>query len=173
MSRYKQSDDPEVKNEERRKASEFLEKNRSLLADNLTTMQFLALNYYLPIQDYEKFLEMVEEILVDPQVSRVTSRKVFYLWQKGIALNKLGRKEEALQLVEEGLSIAPYNRQLQSLRDCINNPETDDEKPAATQADETPSAESEPEALETEAVPAEEAEEAESEAEETSEQAAE
>lgn len=174
VSRYKQSDDPEVKNEERRKASEFLEKNRSLLADNLTTMQFLALNYYLPIQDYEKFLEMVEEILVDPQVSRVTSRKVFYLWQKGIALNKLGRKEEALQLVEEGLSIAPYNRQLQSLRDCINNPETDDEKPAAAQADEAPAAESDPEAPEAEAAPAEEeAEEAESKAEETSEQAAE
>lgn len=57
VSRYKQSDDFEVKSEERRKASEFLEKHRSLLTDNLTTKQFLALNYYLPIQDYDKFLE--------------------------------------------------------------------------------------------------------------------
>ena len=48
---------------------------------------------------------------------------MFYLWQKGIALNKLGRKEEALELVEEGLAIAPFNRQLQNLRDNINNPE--------------------------------------------------
>ena len=123
VSRYKQSDDFEVKSEERRKASEFLEKHRSLLTDNLTTKQFLALNYYLPIQDYDKFLEMVDEILNDSQISGVTSRKVFYLWQKGIALNKLGRKEEALELVEEGLAIAPFNRQLQNLRDNINNPE--------------------------------------------------
>ena len=66
---------------------------------------------------------MVDEILNDSQISGVTSRKVFYLWQKGIALNKLGRKEEALELVEEGLAIAPFNRQLQNLRDNINNPE--------------------------------------------------
>ena len=123
VSRYKQSDDFEVKSEERRKASEFLEKHRSLLTDNLTTKQFLALNYYLPIQDYDKFLEMVDEIWNDSQIGGVTSRKVFYLWQKGIALNKLGRKEEALELVEEGLAIAPFNRQLQNLRDNINNPE--------------------------------------------------
>lgn len=123
VSRYKQAGDEEERETARNKAIDFLESHRDMLPDNLTTKQFLALNYYLPILDYSHFIATVDEILADPQVSGVISRRVFYIWQKGIALNKMGRTDEALKLTEEGLELAPRSRQLLSLRNIILHPE--------------------------------------------------
>lgn len=123
VSRFKQALDENEKQEARTKATDFLNSHRDLLADNLTTKQFLALNYYLPILDYTNFIKAVDEILADPQVAGVLSRRVFYIWQKGIALNKMGHAEDALALVDEGLQLAPRSRQLINLRNMILHPE--------------------------------------------------
>lgn len=123
VSRFKQAESEEDKKAAREKAVAFLEAHRAELPDNLTTLQFLALNYYLPILDYTKFIEIVDEILADEQIMESVSRRVFYLWQKGIALNKLGRKEEALALVEDTLKLSPRNRQLLNLQYVIQHPE--------------------------------------------------
>lgn len=123
VSLYKQTEIDDDKQQIRQKAEKFFEENKHLLTNNLTTKQFLALNYYLPIQDYDNFLKTVDELLNDPQVGGITSRRVFYMWQKGIALNKMGRTDEALAVCVEGLKIAPYNRQLANLRDAIEHPE--------------------------------------------------
>lgn len=123
VSRFKQATDANEREESRRKAVDFLESHRQMLADNLTTKQFLALNYYLPILDYTNFIHTVDEILTDPQVTDVLSRRVFYIWQKGIALNKMGRTQEALEQVDEGLELAPRSRQLLNLRNLILHPE--------------------------------------------------
>lgn len=124
VSLYKQSESESDKSAAHAKAEEFLANHRALLADNLTNKQFLALNYYLPMQDYAHFIQMVDDIMTDPSVADVVSRRVFFMWQKGIALNKSGRAEEALDLAEEGLKLAPRSRQLQNLRDYILFPES-------------------------------------------------
>lgn len=124
VSRYKQAYSDDEKEQIRQKANEFFNAHRNLLMDNLTTKQFLALNYYLPIQDYENFLKAVDNLLRDPQVGENTSRCVFYLWQKAIALNKMGRADESLQVCEEGLQIMPYNRQLNNLHEMLLHPES-------------------------------------------------
>ena len=134
VSNFKQAAE-EDKPTMRDKAVKFLEDHRHLLADTLTTKQFLALNYYLPLLDFDSFIQVVDDILQDPQVADVVSRKVFYLWQKGIALNKMGRTEEALAVAEEGLKLAPHSRQLTNLQSQILNPQAetplqDDETPA-------------------------------------------
>lgn len=123
VSDYKQQTDSELKNQARQKAVDFLNSHRSLLPDTLTNKQFLALNYYLPLLDLEKFIELVDEIMADQQVAAVASRRVFYIWQKAIAYNKLGFVDDALELIEEGLKLAPYNRQLTNLKNQILNPE--------------------------------------------------
>lgn len=123
VSRYKQAYNDEEKQQIRQKATEFFNAHRTLLEDNLTTKQFLALNYYLPIQDYENFLKAVDNLLLDPHVGENTSRRVFYLWQKAIALNKMGYADDALQICEEGLQLMPYNRQLNNLREMLLHPE--------------------------------------------------
>lgn len=126
VSSYKQSEDETVKMEARNKAVQFLEKYHCILSDNMTTKQFLALNFYLPIGEYEKFMTLVDEILTAPQVANVISRRVFYLWQKALALNKLGRQDEALALVDSILELSPHNRQLLSLKNLILHPESEE-----------------------------------------------
>lgn len=139
VSCFKQAADEEEKERVRQKAAEFFASHQHLLTSNLTTKQFLALNYYLPIQDYDRFLASVDELLSIPQVGESLSRRVFYLWQKAIALNKIGRGEEALEVCEEGLKLSPYNRQLHNLRDMMLHPEryhaTYDESTTAQQAE--------------------------------------
>lgn len=139
VSCFKQAADEEEKERVRQKAADFFTTHQHLLSSNLTTKQFLALNYYLPIQDYDKFLASVDELLSIPQVGENLSRRVFYLWQKAIALNKIGRGEEALEVCEEGLKLSPYNRQLHNLRDMMLHPErynaSYDESTTAQQAE--------------------------------------
>ena len=143
VSEYKQQEEGEAKEAARQKAVEFLNKHRDSLPDNLTNKQFLALNYYLPILDLHKFIELVDEIMADPQVSKILSRRVFYIWQKAIAYNKMNRVDEALDLIEEGLKLSPYNRQLANLKNQILNPEingrAEEAMPASPTSDETAS----------------------------------
>lgn len=124
---YKQSEDESIKAESKDKAMWLLEKYHHVLSDNMTSKQFLALNFYLPIGEYEKFMTLVDEILTAPQIANIISRRVFYLWQKAIALNKLGRKDEALALIDSTLELSPHNRQLLSLKSQILRPESKDE----------------------------------------------
>lgn len=132
VSRYKQAETETEKEAARHKAKEFMSAHRDQLTDSLTTKQFLALNYYLPIQAYDEFIATVDSIMTDPQVANSVARKVFYMWQKAISLNKLGRTDEALELIEKGLELAPFNRQLINLRENILHPETGDAPAQAT-----------------------------------------
>ncbi len=136
VSCFKQAETDDDRKDILQKANDFLENHRHLLSANLTTKQFLALNYYLPTQNYDAFIRMVDEILSDAQVNNVISRKVFYLWQKGIALNKQGHSEEALAITEEGLKLAPHSRQLNNLREFILHPELAEEAAAEKQTSE-------------------------------------
>ena len=145
VSKFKQAETDAEREEARQKAMSFLEAHRQLLPDNLTTKQFLALNYHLPLLDFARFIDVVNDILEQPQVAEVVSRKVFYLWQKGIALNKMGRPDEALEVVKQGLDLAPRSRQLLNLQRQILSPE---EAGSEEDADGTPSVETETAAAE-------------------------
>lgn len=134
VSRYKQAEDPEEKANCKKKAMDFLDSHRDKLADNLTTKQFLALNYYLSLQEYDSFITVVDEILQDPAIQRVNSKRAFYIWQKAIVLNKLGRRDDALELIDEGLSIVPTHHQLRRLQQYILYPEQQGEAPVASAA---------------------------------------
>lgn len=135
VSVYKKTTEPEAKEAARQKATDFLKAHHDALPDTLTNKQFLALNFYLPLLYLEEFLELADEIMEDPQISGVVSRRVFYIWQKAIARNKLGQKEAAMALVEEGLQLAPHNRQLLNLETIILNPEEYCEEGADETAD--------------------------------------
>lgn len=157
VSNFKQATDADEREAWRAKATGFMESHRSLLSDSLTTKQFLALNFYLPLLAYDQFLEIVESILLDPQVSGVVSRRVFYLWQKAIALNKSGRAEAALSVIDEGLALAARNRQLLNLQRQILHPEESAPQVSATGDAEAALAESTADAeVPAEAEPAEE-----------------
>lgn len=142
ISRSKQAETEEKKQEILQKANAFFQEKRDLLPDNLTTKQFLALNYFQPMQDYDSFIRTVDDILTNSAAEITPSRKVFFLWQKAIALNKMGKPDDALALIEEGLELAPRSRQLLGLRETILNPEiasntaTTDEEAQSTETTE-------------------------------------
>lgn len=140
VSLYKQAEDEAEKQSFLAKAKDIMATHGQTLPDNLTTKQFLALNYYLPIQDFEAFIKTVDELMEDPSVSGTLSRRVFFMWQKGIALNKMGRSEEALALADEGLALVPRYRQLQNLRNFILDPEPEEQEAEATDAAAEPAA---------------------------------
>lgn len=143
VSRYKQAEDPEEKENCRKKAVDFLENYKNLLPDNLTTKQFLALNYYLSIQEYDKFIALVDDILTDPSISTTPSKRAFYMWQKGIALNKMGRTEDALDVVNQELELSPAHTQLQRLKEIILHPEQQAEAGENEESQETTDTEGE------------------------------
>lgn len=140
VSLYKQAEDEAEKQSFLAKAKDIMATHGQTLPDNLTTKQFLALNYYLPIQDFEAFIKTVDELMEDPSVSGTLSRRVFFMWQKGIALNKMGRSEEALALADEGLALVPRYRQLQNLRNFILDPEPEEQEAEAADAAAEPAA---------------------------------
>lgn len=148
-----------------------LETYEGLLPDDLSTKQYLAGNFYLPLQDYDHFLSISAELLELPELENDRTKRVFYIWQRALALHKLGRDEEALAAIHEGLEIIPTHSQLRSLLKNLNEAATAEEstveeeaEEATEAAEETPEAETADEAQEEEAE--EEAEAAEEEAEE-------
>lgn len=147
-----------------------LETYEGLLPDDLSTKQYLAGNFYLPLQDYDHFLSISAELLELPELENDRTKRVFYIWQRALALHKLGRDEEALAAIHEGLEIIPTHSQLRSLLKNLNEAATAEEATVEEEAEEATEeaaeAETTEEASEAEAADEAQEEEAEEEAEE-------
>ncbi len=122
VMRYKRVDTPEEAEKAFQSAIAAYDKYKSYLSDDLSTLQFLAGNFYLPLNDYETYLELSKKILTRPEVN-TTSKRVFYIWQQALALHKLNRDEEALAMLEEGLQQSPNHTQMKNLKEVIEHPE--------------------------------------------------
>ena len=92
------------------------------------------------------------------------TKRVFYIWQRALALHKLGRDEEALAAIHEGLEIIPTHSQLRSLLKNLNEAATAEEATVEEEAEEAAEAETTEEASEAEAADEAQEEEAEEEA---------
>lgn len=168
VTRYKRTDTPEETEKALHDALAAYDKYKSYLTDDLSTLQFLAGNFYLPLNEYETYLELSKKILTRPEVN-TTSKRVFYLWQQALALHKLNRDEEALAMLDEGLKQSPNHTQMKNLKEVIEHPELfpfsnpanniKGEAEAQSEAPET-AAEAAPEAVPAENTPEEPAEEA-------------
>lgn len=122
VTRYKHTDTPEEAEKALHNALQAYDKYKSYLGDDLSTLQFLAGNFYLPLNEYETYLKLSEKILTRPEVN-TTSKRVFYIWQQALALHKLNRDEEALALIDEGLKQSPNHTQMKNLKEVIEHPE--------------------------------------------------
>lgn len=164
VTRYKHTDTPEETEKALHDALAAYDKYKSYLTDDLSTLQFLAGNFYLPLNEYETYLELSKKILTRPEVN-TTSKRVFYLWQQALALHKLNRDEEALAMLDEGLKQSPNHTQMKNLKEVIEHPElfpfsnpANNIKGEAEAQSEAP--EATPEAAPAESTPEEPAEEA-------------
>ena len=97
---------------------------RDLLPDDLTTLQFLAANFYLPLQDYEHYLTLTERILEQPDLP--TAKRVFYIWQRAMAYQKMNDTDKAIATAREGLAICPTHVQLKNFLHAIEEQQAAD-----------------------------------------------
>lgn len=137
-------------------ATKAYEKYKNLLPDDISTLQFLAGNFYLPLLDYKKYLELTEQLLEKPELADDKTKRAFYLWQRALALHKDGRDSEALTECNRALEVVPYHSQSKSLKRVL------------LQALETSAEESTDQQTSSEAQPASEASEEELQAEASS-----
>ena len=164
-------------------ANKAYEKYKHLLPDDISTLQFLAGNFYLPLLDYKKYLELTELLLAKPELENDKTKRAFYLWQRALALHKDGRDTEALEECNRALDIVPYHSQSKSLKRVLlqtleapaeenaEQPAEAEAQPASESADESSSTEeasataddATADAPTTESTPAEDIEEPESE----------
>lgn len=100
-------------------ANKAYEKYKSLLPDDISTLQFLAGNFYLPLLDYKKYLELTEQLLEKPELADDKTKRAFYLWQRALALHKDGRDAEALAECDRALEVVPYHSQSKSLKKVL------------------------------------------------------
>lgn len=92
------------------------DKYKHLLPDDISTIQFLAGNFYLPLLDYSKYLELTEQLLDKPELADDKTKRAFYLWQRALALHKDGHDSEALKECNRALDVVPYHSQSKSLK---------------------------------------------------------
>ena len=67
------------------------------------------------MQEYEKFLEVIDKIIR----VKVPSQKVLFMNKKAIALLALGRKEDALSVLEQVLKIDSQNVNARKIHEQI------------------------------------------------------
>ena len=92
----------------------FLAENACLLPKDQSSYNSLESSYYV-LQEYEKFLEVVDKIIR----VKVPSQKVLFLNKKAVALIALGRRDEALYILEQVLKIDPQNINAKKIKEQI------------------------------------------------------
>lgn len=95
---------------------QFLSEYAYLLPRDQSSYNFLESSYYV-LQEYEKFLEVVDKIIR----VRVPSQRVLFLYKKAIALLALKRKDEALDVLDEVLKIDTQNISAKRLQEQIKS----------------------------------------------------
>lgn len=91
------------------------------LPQNITTLNFLLHNFYFPLANYEKSIDIIESLLEERYIKSNNSRYSSLLYTKAYNLLRLGRLDEAKVVVEEALSFNPQNSLAVQLKEQIDN----------------------------------------------------
>ena len=107
-------------------ALKLLEDYSNLLTNNLTTQNFLLHNCYLPLGEYEKAMDIIEEILADFDIQNDSNKFSTLLYTKALALIRLKKIDEAEEAIDDALSYNPKNTSAIQLKELIKNIDTTD-----------------------------------------------
>ena len=153
VMRYKAAFSMADHDEIRDAALEAYEEYRDKLPDDLSTLQYLAGNFFLPLQLYSRYLTLTEQLLARPEIQDENGKRAFYIWQRAMAYRRLGRLDEAIAEAHRGIALSPNNRNLRTLIEQLEAPEGEEAEGAEAEED-TP-AQPAPEAVQPEAPEAE------------------
>lgn len=122
---YKSSDDKSVADEYRLKAIELMKEYIGELSNNISTQYYLE-NFYYSVRDYESFIDVVNRLTGEKEILNNKSKLSMLLYKKAVALVQLNDTQEAIDVIEETLSIDPTNQaalRLQALIESTPNSE--------------------------------------------------
>lgn len=93
----------------RTEAIKLMEKHRNDLPDNISTLNYLE-NLYYSVKEFESCIRELEKLLKRQETVRDKDRHSMLLYKKALVLVQLNRTQEAIQAIEEALSVAPDNQ---------------------------------------------------------------
>ena len=109
-------------------ALNLIEQNKGLFPHNLTTQNFLLYNCYLPLGEYDKSIEIIDDIIDKFEIETDSNKCSTLLYIKAFALIRTKRIKEAEIAINDSLSLNPQNSSALQLQELIKNREfTDDE----------------------------------------------
>lgn len=109
-------------------ALKLLEDKIELLSHNLTTQNFLLHNCYLPLGEYEKAIEIIDEIIDDFEIQNDANKCSTILYTKAFALLRLKKVKEAEEAIDSALSYNPKNTSALQFKELIKNVDTTDDE---------------------------------------------
>lgn len=98
------------------------------LPKNITTSNFLLHNFYFPLADYEKSISIIENLLEERYIKSDNGRYSNLLYTKAYNLLRLGKIEDAKEVVSEALSFNPQNFPAVQLKEQIDNVDITDKE---------------------------------------------
>lgn len=103
------------------KATEFMLRYESELAENVTTYNYLT-NFYSSVKRFEKVIENIDLLLKDKFLARDKRKHSMYLSQKGFALIQINDLDLAREVLEEAITLYQDNIHAFRLLNAIDEP---------------------------------------------------
>ena len=119
-SLYKSSEDSSIAEDYRNKAINLMDDYVEELANNTSTLYYLE-NFYYSVKDFESFIKVVDNLTEKREVYGDKSKHSMLLYKKAFALVQLNEPQEAIDIIEESLSVNPSNQAALKLQSLIEN----------------------------------------------------
>lgn len=102
-------------------AIQLIDKHVAQLPHNITTWNFLLHNFYIPLGNYEKSIDIIETLLDERYIKSDNVRYSNLLYTKAYNYLRLNNIEAAKDAVVEALSFNPQNTAAVQLKEQIDN----------------------------------------------------
>ena len=117
---YKSSEDSSLAEEYRNEAINLMSDYAEDLANNISTLNYLE-NFYYSIKDFENFIKVVDRLTDKREILEDKSKHSMLLYKKAFALVQLNETQEAIDTIEESLSVDSTNPAALKLQSLIES----------------------------------------------------
>lgn len=117
---YKSSEDTSLAEDYRNEAINLMSDYVEELANNISTLNYLE-NFYYSVKDFENFISTVNHLAERREIYEDKSKHSMLLYKKAFALVQLNEPQEAIDTIEESLSVDPSNQAALKLQSLIEN----------------------------------------------------
>ena len=117
---YKQTEDELVAEEYRLKAKELMIKYVDDLSKSISTLNYLE-NFYYSIKEFENLIKIVDILVERREILDDKFKYSMLLYKKAYALVQMNEMQEAVEVIEESLSIDVANQASIKLKNLIDS----------------------------------------------------